>query len=100
MPIGSYPAHEQLDAAGALDLLLVRDTLLLEVLGVAVQDVDVGRVDIHVAEEVLVHEGVVGFRVLAWDADVLVHVEGDDIAEGDLAAFVGGHEVLVDSLRG
>jgi hypothetical protein len=41
-------------------------------------------VDVHMREEVLPHEGVVGFGVVARDADVLVHVERDDMFEGDL----------------
>ena len=64
--------HEQVDAAGSLDLGLVLDALGLEVGRVAVQDVDVAGVDVHVREEVLPHERVVALRVVPRDADVLV----------------------------
>ena len=52
--------------------------------------------DVDVGEEVGVHEGVVGGGVGGGDADVFVHVEGDDIFEGDAAFFVGGDEEAVD----
>lgn len=73
--------EEEVDAAGAPDLGLVLDALGLEVGGVAVEDVDAGRADVDVLEEVLPHEGVVALRVVPGDADVLVHVEGDDVLE-------------------
>lgn len=72
MSVGPDAAEEELDAAYVLDFLLVRDALGFEVGGVAVEDVDVGRVDVDVREEVLVHEGVVGFGVVARQADVFV----------------------------
>lgn len=70
-------------------------------------------------EEVLVHEGMVRFRVFAWYANVLVlqksesadvlgasagmpssyHVECNDMFEGDLAGFVFLDEDLVDANR-
>lgn len=77
--------QEEVDAADALDGVLVGDALGLERGRVAVEDVHVGRVDVDVREEVLPHEGVVRLWVVARDADVLVHVEGDDVFKGDLA---------------
>jgi hypothetical protein len=41
-------------------------------------------VNVYVREEVFPHEGVVRLWVVAGDADVFVHVEGDDIFKGDL----------------
>ena len=65
-------AEEELNAAGALDLFFVGDAFGFEVLRVAIENVYVGRVDVDVGKEVSVHEGVVGFGVIAWDADVFV----------------------------
>ena len=48
--------QEQLDAAYVLDLLFVCDAFCFQVRCIAVQDVDVRRVDVHVGEEVLIHE--------------------------------------------
>ena len=32
-------------------------------------------------KELAEHEGVIGLAVVSWEADVLVHVEGDDMFE-------------------
>jgi len=68
----SNAAKEELNTTRALDLLLVRYTLPLQVLRVAIQDVNVRRIHIDVAEEVVVHERVVGLRVFARDTNVFV----------------------------
>lgn len=47
---------EQIDAANGLDGVLVGDALGLEALGVTIENVDVGRVDVYVGEEVVPHE--------------------------------------------
>ena len=62
--------------------MLVGCTLGLEVGGVAVEDMDVLRRYIDVIEEVATHEGVVTLGVILGQADVFIHVEGDDVAEG------------------
>lgn len=72
VPIGSYPAKEELNAAGALDFFFIRYALLFKIFCISVQDVDVCWVDVDMAEEVLVHERVVGLRMIARDADVFV----------------------------
>ena len=50
---------------------------------------DVCRIDVHMLEEILVHEGVVGLRMVSSDADVFVEIE-----RGDLRPI----EVLLDEL--
>lgn len=76
--------QEEVDAAARLDGVFVGDALGLEVGRVAVEDVHVGGVDVDVGEEVLPHEGVVRLGMVARDAHVLVHVEGDDIFKRNL----------------
>ena len=46
-------------------------------------------------EELAEHEGVVGLGVVLGQVDVLVHVEGDDVLEGELAGLDELDEVLV-----
>lgn len=75
---------EQVNAAGPLNGILVGDALGLQVGRIAVEDVHVGGVDVYMREEVLPHEGVVRLGMVAGDAHVLIHVEGDDILKGDL----------------
>lgn len=76
MSIWTDPAEEELDPTSTLDLLFIGDALLFKVGRVTVEDVNVLRVDIDVAEEMLVHEGVVGFGVFTGDGDVFVLLEG------------------------
>lgn len=52
-------AQKKLNAAGALDLLFVRDAFGFEIWRISVQDVDVCWVDVNMAEKMLVHEAVV-----------------------------------------
>ena len=82
MAVGADAAEEEVDAADFADTLLVGCTLGFEVGGVAVEDMDVVRLHIDVLKEVATHEGVVALGVILGQADVFVHVEGDDVAEG------------------
>jgi hypothetical protein len=52
----------------------------------AVWDVDVSRVDVHVGEEVLPHEPMVGVEARGGDPVVLIEVEGHHARERDLVA--------------
>lgn len=81
-------SKEEINAADSLDGVFVGDALSLEVGGIAVQDVNIGRMDIDVREEVLPHEGVVGFGVVAGNSYVFVHVESDDMLKGDLCVVL------------
>ena len=99
MAIGANAAHEEVDAAVALDLLLVAGTFGLEVFSVAVQDVDIFLLDVDMTEEVVPHEAVVALGMVLRDADIFVHVEGDHILEGDLAFLVKFHQFLIGADR-
>ena len=39
-------------------------------------------------EEVTVHKAVVAFRMLFWQADIFVHVKGDNMFKANLARFM------------
>ena len=82
MAVRADAAEEEVDATNLADTLLVGCTLGFEVGGVAVEDMDVVRLHVDVLEEVATHEGVVTLGVILGQADVFVHVEGDDVAEG------------------
>ena len=81
MAVFADAAHEQVEAAGIDDGLLVSGAFGGEVGRVAVEDVDVLLGLVDVVEQVLVHEGVVALGMLLGQAHVLVHVEGDDVLE-------------------
>ena len=45
----------------------------------------------------LVHEAVIAFRVVFGKIDVLIHVKGDNILEGDTSSLVGLDELLINT---
>ena len=97
VPVGTYAAHEQVDAARSLYGSLVCGALSLEVGSIAVEDVYVSRLYVDVAEEVVPHEAVVALGVLFGQAYILVHVERHDVAEADLAGLVQFYQTAVQS---
>ena len=99
VPVFADAAHEQVDAAGLDDARLVVGALLDQILGVAVEDIDVLGQDVDVFEEVVPHERVVALGVLLRKSDVLVHVERDDVPERHVAGLVAADELLVGLQR-
>ena len=95
--IGANAAHEEVNAAGILDGLLVGSALGSQILGIAVQDVHVLLLDVNVREEVGPHEAMVALGVLFGQTYIFVHVKGDDILEADLTSLVELDEVLVQT---
>lgn len=66
-----------------MNLGFVLVALFDEIGCVAIKDVHVLRLNVDVAEKVVPHERVVGFRVRFRQGNILVHVESDDIFERD-----------------
>ena len=50
-------------------------------------------------EEIVPHERVVAFGVLAGDVDVFVHIESYDVGEADFAGLVEFDKLFVHSER-
>lgn len=74
-------SHEEVDSTNGLDLGFVLVAFRNQVWRVAVEDVDILRLDVDVGEEVVPHERVVAFRVRFGKGNVFVHVEGDHVLE-------------------
>ena len=89
----------EVNAAEALDGGLVAAAFLVEVGRQAVGQVGVPRVNVHVAEQVVVHVVAVGVRVGGEQADVLVEVEGAAEGEVELLGLVQADEVAIDALH-
>jgi len=102
MAILANTPQEELDTAVMLNAGVVRVTFHDQVFGVSIQQVHLGRGDIDcvsiistgsvggqirrtVREKLAEHKSMVGFRVIARDADVLVHVESDYVFEPGIA---------------
>ena len=98
---GAADAEElEIDAAGVADGALVRRALRGHVLlaAGAVGDVDVRRRDVHVVEEVLLHEAPVALQRLRCHGPVLVQVERHRVAEREAFLAMEPHQFLVDAL--
>ena len=95
MTVGADAAHKEVDAACGHNGLLIILAFLLEVLGIAVEDVDVLFLDVDVAEEVVPHKRVVTLGMILGEVHILVHVERDDVLEGHLAGLVQGNQFPV-----
>ena len=95
MAIGANAAHEQVDTACCLYGLLVVLALCLQVLGIAVKDMDILFLNVDVAEEVVPHKAMVALGMIFGEVHILVHVERDDVLERYLASLVQGNQLAV-----
>ena len=93
-------AEEQVETAGRHDGFLVVFTFLDGVRGVAIEDMDIPGGLVDVVEEVFVHEGVVALRMAFRQAHILVHVEGNDILEGNFTGLDHADQLGVGFNRG
>ena len=89
MAVGADAEELEVDASCGADSFFVASAEFFGIGRHAIGDVDVRAIDVHMPEEVLVHERVVGLRVVGANADVFIEVEGGD---------VGPVEVLLDEL--
>ena len=83
-----------------LDGGLVAAAFLVEVGGQAVGQVGVPRVNVHVAEQVVIHVVPVRVRVGGEQADILVEVERAAEGEIELLGLVQADEVAIDAFHG
>jgi hypothetical protein len=70
--IGTNAAEEEFDTPDFLDLLLEVMALGFQIRRIAIQDMNIGRVDVYVREEMVEHEAVVATRVFAGNPDIFV----------------------------
>ena len=88
MAVRTDTANEQVDATGLTNHLLVVGTLGSQVLGVAVENMDVLLGAVDVVKQVASHERVVALRVLLRQVNILVHVERQHVLERHAAFLV------------
>ena len=91
MSVGANATHEEVDATCCLNGFLVILALCLQILGIAIKDMDILFLDVDVAEEVVPHKAMVALGVFLGEVHILVHVERDDVLELDLARLVQGN---------
>ena len=89
----------QVNAAEALDGGLVAAAFLVQVAREAIGQVGVPRINVHVAEQVVIHVVAVGVRVGGKQADILVEVERAAEREIKLLSLVHADEVAIDAFH-
>ena len=100
MTVRADATEEEVDAAGLADNLLIGCALSCEILGVAVENMDILFGTVDIIEEILAHETVIALRMLLRKANILVHVECDDMFERYASLLAGFGEVGVHADRG
>lgn len=101
--------EEEFDPSVTLNLGFVVGALDEEIRGVSIENMNILRTrretdiiplrDINVLEKISVHEGVIALGVVHREVDVLVHVEGHHVLEGDLLVLVRLHQSLIHADR-
>ena len=90
----------QVDAAHALDHIIIAGALSCGVQIGAVRQIDALRADVHQIKQVAVHKAPVALRMLSGQAAVLVQVDGGDFREVNVILVVPFHQLLVDAHGG
>lgn len=85
----AHAGQEEVNATSGLDLCLILDTLGLKIRGIAVEDVNVARVDVDVGEKVPPHERVVALGMVPRNAYVLV-LHRDSAVEAEIVRWEQG----------
>ena len=95
--VGAKAQQLQVDA---VDDLVVLGAGVCRVRVGAVGQVDRFGADVHMVEQILVHEAPVAFRVLLGQPAVLVEVDSGDFGEVDVALVVPLHQLCIRAHRG
>ena len=98
--VGAKAQQLQVDAAHAVDDLVVLCAGVCCIGVGAVGQVDGLRADVHMVKQVLVHEAPVALRMLLGQAAVLVQVDGGDFREVHIALVVPLHQLGIRAHRG
>merc|ERR1719342_1625505 len=74
---------------------LIVFTLLGKVRSIAIKNMGIFGIYVYVLEEVIKHVPMITLRMVFWNSNIFIHVEGDDIFERYLASFVGLYKLLI-----
>src|SRR5262245_44674332 len=90
--------HLQIDTPRVSDLLLVAQALGLRIGSGAVQKMAIPGLDVHVTEQVLLHEASIAARVIRRDSKELIEIEGCHLRKIHTVA-VQGHQFTIEAYR-
>ena len=80
--------------------ILVTLAFSFQILCHTIEDVHILSGDVDVVEEVIVHKVPVALVVFTGQADILVHIEGNNILKGYFASLILLNQALVNTQRG
>ena len=96
----SDAAEEKVYFSISFDGLFIGIAFFDVVFGHSVKHMDVSLGNINMLKEIFVHKMTIALRVSAVEADIFVHIEGDDIGKGELAFLVHFNQFTVCAERG
>ena len=99
MSVGTNTTHEEIDATGRFNSLLIVLAFLGQIGGIAVKNMHILLLDVDMGEEVLPHKRVVALGMILGNLHILVHIERDDVLERQLSGLVLLDELLVEAQR-
>ena len=99
MSVGTNTSQEEVDTAYCFNGFLIIVTFLHKVGSITVEDVYIFLLNVDMTEEIRPHERMVALRMIFRKVYILVHVERDDVLEGDLTGFVHLDECAVETER-
>ena len=99
VPSFANPQQLQVNAAEALDSGFVAAAFLVQVARQPIGQVGVPRINVHVAEQMMIHVIPVGVRVGREQADIFIQVERAAQGEIKLLGLVHPHQVPIDAFH-
>src|SRR3954452_25128246 len=96
MSVGTDPEQLQIDASGVTYLCLVPVAGEDDVVGCSVRHVDVARIDVDEAGEVLLDEDSVRRWMAEGQTDVFVEKEGGHLAKRQSGVAATAHQLVVE----
>ena len=99
MPVGADPEDQQIDAAGALDRSFVTARFRDGIRRRPIEEIDPRGVDVHMIEEVTLHEAAIAARMRRRNTEELVQVEGGRLRKVRFPAPSEPHQLFVQQQR-
>ena len=101
MPVQTNSEDLEIDTSGLSDLLLIGGCVLPDILFVdgAIRDMDIGRVDVDVIEEMHLHEAMITLQRIRLHGIIFVQIEGDHVPETQTFKPVHPNQFGVERFR-
>ena len=91
MTIRTDTTDKEVNTTCFLNHLLIVGTLCHQILGIAVQDMNVILININMVEQVTGHKRVIALRMVLGKSYILVHIKGNHVLKRNAAFLVGFH---------